>query len=289
MFRIGIIGTENSHAMHFAKFYNLPNPETGKVPYEDIRVTALLGDPDSTAAIVAQVGPLQIVQTAEEMLPLVDAVMITSRRGSVHKEYALPFIRRSVPIFIDKPFTSDPAEAEELMAEIIKYDCPAMGGSACKYLPGVQAVKETVAKLRENEEFVSAAINFRIQLDSEYDGIYFYASHLVEMCLEAFGMDIKQVQAMRNGKNLLVNVSYASEMVSLHFIGAGKTSCLVYGKKQNYCFDIDTAGLYALEAGYFADMLHGAHAPLTSQQHTQPVHIIAAIKEAMETGSVVAV
>jgi len=42
MFRIGLIGTENSHALAFAKYFNLPN-EDGKYNEEDVRVTAILG------------------------------------------------------------------------------------------------------------------------------------------------------------------------------------------------------------------------------------------------------
>lgn len=289
MYRIGIIGTENSHAMAFAKYYNLPNPETGKYNQEDMRVVGVMGDPESTAAIIKETGAEFVAEKVEDFFGKVDGIMITSRRGSVHKAYAMPFVERRIPLFIDKPFTSDVAEAEELMAAIEANICPVMGGSACKYLPGIREIKELTAQLREKGEFMSAAMSFRVALDSEYDGLYFYAPHLVEMCLEAFGPDIKYVQAMRTGKNLQVIAQYENDAVSLHFVAAGKQSCLVFGKDQNYHFDIDTTGLYALEAEPFAELLRGEHESLGAQTLIQPIRVIRAIQEAMDTGKTVAV
>ena len=57
MYRIGIIGTENSHALAFAQYFNLPNPDTGKMNHEDIRVVAILGpDQEANKKIVEETG-----------------------------------------------------------------------------------------------------------------------------------------------------------------------------------------------------------------------------------------
>jgi hypothetical protein len=195
---------------------------------EDMRVVAILGaDQKANETIAKEIGVDFVADTVEDLFDRVDAVMITCRRGSEHMAYALPFVERGIPLYIDKPFTSDPGEADALMAKIRQYNCPVMGGSACKYLPGVQEIKALVAKLREENKFMGASMSFQIKLDSIYDGIYFYAPHLVEMCLEAFGFDVKRVQAMRTGSNLLVNVQYEQDAVSLKFVNAGKPSCLV--------------------------------------------------------------
>lgn len=288
MYRIGIIGTENSHALAFAKYFNLPNPETGKMNHEDIRVVAILGaDQEANRKIVEQTGVEFVAEKVEDLFDRVDGVMITCRRGSEHMEYALPFAQRKIPLFIDKPFTSDPKEADALMAKLEEYGCPVQGGSACKYLPAVQEIKKLVAELREKGEFVSAAMSFQVMLNSIYDGIYFYAPHLVEMCLEAFGMDVKCVQTMRTGDSLQVNAQYENDAVSLHFVRAGKPSCLVFGTKGNYHFDIDTTGLYGLEAARFAELVRGSGASMCPDKLTRPVHMIAAIKQSMETGEIV--
>lgn len=287
MIRIGIIGTENSHAMAFSKYFNLPNEKTGKVPYEDVRVVAVMGDEASTSAIVQQTGVEFVAQKVEDFFGRVDAIMITSRRGSVHKEYAMPFVEKGMPIFVDKPFTSDPAEAEELAAQIKAYNCPVFGGSGCKNVPHIRQIKELVAQLREKDEFITASMSFRVQMDSVYDGLYFYAPHLVEMCLEAFGPDVKNVQAMRTGDNMLVMAQYEKQAVSLHFVASGKPACLVYGKYENYCFDIDMSQIYPIEAAYFAELLHGRAPSLSAEKLTKPVHMVAAIQKSLDTGKAV--
>ena len=288
MYRIGIIGTENSHALAFAKYFNLPNPDTGKRNHEDIRVVAILGpDQEANQKIVQEAGVEFVAEKAEDFFGRVDGVMITCRRGSEHMQYALPFAERKMPLFIDKPFTSDPKEADELIAKLQEYGCPVQGGSACKYVAKVQEIKALVAELREKNEFVSAAMSFQVVLNSIYDGIYFYAPHLTEMCLEAFGMDVKAVQAMRTGDSVLVNVQYEKDAVSLHYVVAGKPSCIVFGKKENYHFDIDITGLYDLEADRYAKLLRGEIGSLSAEKLTKPTHMIDAIKRSMEIGEII--
>ena len=288
MFKIGLIGTENTHALAFAKYYNLPN-EAGKYNEEDMRVTAIMGyDQEANAKIMAETGVDFVATSVEEMIDKVDAVMITSRKGSEHMQYALPFIERKMPVFIDKPFTSDPVEADALMAKIKEYNCPVQGGSSCKYLPEVKQVKELVEKLRAEDNFMGASIGFRIVLDSEHDGIYFYAPHLVEMCLECFGTDIKKVQALRNQDKLIVNVMYEKDLISLQYTTKGRPSCLVYGGKAgNFFIDMNTNGLYELECKPFAELVRGEGESLPAQTLVQPIHMIDAIKRSMESGQIV--
>ena len=289
MYKIGIIGTESTHALAFAKYYNLPNPETGLYHHEDVRVTAIYGaDSAANEKIVAEAGVETVVENFEDLIGLVDAVMITSRWGSQHLEQAIPFVERRIPLFVDKPYTSDPADADALTAKIQEYNCPVMGGSACKYLPDILEIKTLVAKLRAEGVFNGASMSFRVMLESPYDGIYFYAPHLVEMCFEAFGFDVKNIQAMRTGNNLLVNVQYENDAVSLQFVASGKQSCTIYSKAQNYHFDISTDGSYDLEAAPFAELLQGKQESLCAVELAKHVHLIAAIKESMETGKIVA-
>ena len=115
MFRVGILGTENSHAMAFAKILNgLDEQFAGQ--FDDFRVVAVGGiDPEASKKVADTCGIDLIVDKPEEMLGLVDAVMITCRDGKYHAPYARPFIEAGIPAFIDKPFTSNPAEAVALV------------------------------------------------------------------------------------------------------------------------------------------------------------------------------
>lgn len=293
MIRIGIVGTENSHAMAFAKYFNLPEEQTGKHPYEDIRVTAVLGSEASTNAIVEKVGPVCVCKSAEEMAEQVDAVMIVNQKGSVHYDYAMPFVKKGMPIFVDKPFTSDVAQAEELYEKMISHGCKVMGGSGCKYEGGITETAELVKKLREEGTLVSAAMNFIMVMDSEHDGLFFYAPHLVEMCLAAFGREIKAVQAIRNGGSMMAVMQYENDTVTLHFNRDGlKYATMLYTTKEYYCIDtqIDIFNIYhtyAREASYFAQMLLGKKEPLSRDTLLDPVRIVAALDESLKTGRLI--
>lgn len=289
MYRIGIIGTENSHAMAFAKYFNLPDAVTGQMHYDDIRVTAVMGDPDSTAAIVEQTGVEFVAEKVEDFFGRVDAVAITNRKGSLHREYAFPFVQQGIPVFIDKPFTSDLAEAKDLMAQIAASGCKAMGGSGCKYPEGIVQIRELVSDLRAKGEFMSASMNFSVKMDSPYDGIYFYAPHLVEMCLAAFGYDPKTVHAVQTGGSMIVTVQYENDAVSLHFNSTSREySCLVYGAKENHFVKIDISTIYAQEASHFAEMIRGNAPAFSEDVLVKPVAMIDAIVKSLASGTGVA-
>ena len=293
MIRIGIVGTENSHAMAFAKYFNLPDAKTGKRPYEDIRVTAVMGSPESAQKVVDQTGVDTICTSAEEMAQIVDAVMVVNQKGSVHHQYAMPFVEKGMPIFVDKPFTSDVAQAEELYAQMQAHGCKVMGGSGCKYAAGIVKTAELVNKLREEGTLVSGSMNFMMIMDSEHDGVYFYAPHLVEMCMAAFGNDVKAVQATRNGSSMMVNFLYEKDTVALHFNRDGlQYATMLYTTKDYYCIDteIDIFNIYdtyAYEAGLFAEMLHGRQEPLSKEVLIKPVQLTAAIEQSLKTGALV--
>ena len=286
--RIGIVGSESSHAMQFAKFYNLPDPETGKMRFEDIRVTAIMGDAESAGETARQADIPHITTTAEEMADMVDAVMITSRRGSEHLMQAPPFIAKGMPMFVDKPFTSDVEEAVELASAIEKAGCPVLGGSGCKYSDGVLKLKEQADQLRKEGKLLSAMLHFPIMLDSPYDGFCFYAHHLVEICTEIFGTDIRAVQATKTDKALIANVQYPDVAVALHFVAEVRThSCTFVSTGSPVTLPLITAGSLDQEATRFAKLLHGEYSSMTAEELIRPVAITDAILRAEATGATI--
>ena len=82
-YRIGMIGSENSHARAFAKAFC---KEPG---FADMQVTAVYGDEgiEKSQRVQEFFPDAVIVETPEQMLGLVDAVMITSRDGVLHYPY----------------------------------------------------------------------------------------------------------------------------------------------------------------------------------------------------------
>ncbi len=289
MIRVGIIGTENSHALHFAKTINLGLNDDQSALYPDIEVVACYGpDEESARLLVEEAAVKQRLESPGDFLERVDAMMITSRKGSVHLAYAKPFIEAGIPLFIDKPVTSDPAEAQELIRLAIQNKVLLAGGSGCKYAEDVQSLKQLREEWSEAGEFLSASINFSADENSIYDGFYFYAPHLTEMALTIFGYDPRSVQASSGPGGITAILSYDRYDVSLHYTkGSQSSSCVFYGTRDNYCRKIDIGGIYGEEVEHFARMLREKQMPQSYEELVCHVTVIDAILEASRSGSVV--
>ena len=284
MKRIGIIGTENSHALEFSKLINLPDPVTGHLRYEKTRVVGVYGpDREASQEIVDKACVEHIVEQPEDFIGRVDAVMITSRRGSVHLRYAMPFIKKGIPVFVDKPFTSDYQEAKLLVEEAQERSVLLCGGSGCKYLSEVKALQASVNHLLSQGKFITASLNFSVEMDSVYDGFFFYASHLTEIALTIFGYDIKSVRAYEKNGSVVAIARYPGFDVTLNFTkNTEMGSCILFTQQNNVYRVLDLANLFENELDAFFDMLETGRMKLSYAQLIKPVAVMEAILESIK-------
>jgi predicted dehydrogenase len=292
MYRIGIIGTENSHAMAFSKIINQVDPETGKLRYPDARVSGVFGpDPASTQKIMDEVGVDFIAKDPQEFFGKVDAMCVTSRKGSLHYQYAIPFIEKGMPVFVDKPFTSDFAEGERLIAAAKKSGSKLCGGSTVRLVMDVVMLKNIVRKLLAGDEFISASLNYPADPSSEYDGFYFYSPHLTEMVLEIFGHDVKSLVAFEKNGSRISIWRYPGFDITLNYTnGKHVSSALIFGKNENIFREIDVGrhtdiiGIYALEVDHLIHMIRTGEMPRSYEDLLLHVKMISAVEESVKTG-----
>lgn len=283
MFRIGILGTENSHAMAFAKILNGLDPAfTGQ--FDDFRVVAVGGiDPEASKNVADTCGVEAIIDKPEDMLGMVDAVMITCRDGKYHAPYARPFIEAGIPAFVDKPFTSDPTEAVELAKLAKEKNVPLVGGSSVKLTDTVLKLK-TIAD-EHGESLVGGDVTAPVSMLNNYGNFWFYASHLAECCLTIFGQHPEWVWANRTKKGVTVIVHYPTFDVTNHFIeGVYEYSGTVITPKGIHHENISLDNIYAKECACFADMLRTGSMSHSYEELVAPVYLMAAIEKSFETG-----
>jgi len=291
MYKLGIIGTENSHAMAFSKIINLPDAATGRRLYPDVKVVGVYGPDEATAkAIVDEAGAEFVASCPDEFHGKVDAMLITNRKGSLHSKYAMPFIEKGMPVFIDKPFTSNLKEAENLIKTAKEKGSKLCGGSGCRLAYDVLMLQNSVRKLVASGDMVSGSMNFAADPESEYDGFYFYAPHLTEMTLTVFGYNVKSVTATENNGSRISIWRYDGFDVSLHYTkGTPGSSAVIYTKTGNIIRNIDLSLIYNHEVAHFIHMLKTGEMPEPYENLIAPVRMIGAIEEAVKTGACVEV
>ena len=286
MFRVGILGTENSHAMAFAKILNGLD-DNFKGQFDDFRVVAVGGiDPEASRNVAQTCGIEVITDKPEDMLGMVDAVMITCRDGKYHAPYARPFIEAGIPAFIDKPFTSDPEEALALAKLAKEKKVPLVGGSSVKLTDAVLKLKS----LAEQSDVVGGDVTAPVSMVNDYGNFWFYASHLAECCLTIFGWHPQWVWANRTEKGVTVVVHYADFDVTNHYIEGvyDYTGTVITQKGVNHEV-ISLDNIYAKECACFADMIRNGVMSHSYEELVAPVYLMAAIEKSFETGEKVAV
>ncbi len=285
MYKIGIIGSDNSHADAFAKLVNLPDSKTGEYLFPDFKVAGIFGVEKERTEEVAQNGKIEfIAEKPEELMERVDAVMVVFRHGDLHAEYALPFIEASVPTWIDKPFTIKNEDARKLIQAAKKNNTLLTGGSTLKYINDVLMLKNAVENGSRIGKVKSAVLNFPATINNEYGGIYFYGAHLVDMTMEAFGYNPVSVTASEKDENVVAVVKYDNYQVVMNFIpGSKEYFAVVYGEKGTLIREFDLAGCYIKGFDKFAEMLRTGKIPEPMDNLYASVKVLNAVVKSYET------
>lgn len=277
MFKIGIIGTENSHAGAFIDiFKNDP-------AYSDIKVVCVGGKYEDANKKLQEKYGVEIINEPEKMAGRIDAAMITCRDGKYHAGYAEKFINAGIPVFVDKPFTVDGDQALNLMKLAKEKGVPIVGGSSLKSSYDVLFLENRV---NLNKKDVRAGtIVAPVSMNNEYSGFYFYSAHLAETCLRIFGYDPIAVNARLCNNNVVAMVEYADYTVNLQFVsdcdcyfGQVITSNGIYER------NIDLSFIYRHECEEFADMLRNGKMKYSYEQLVKSVFLLNAIEQSYTSG-----
>lgn len=284
MFRIGILGSDNSHALAFSKLCNIPD-ENGKYLYDDVRITAIYGKDDDAAHTkqVAEDGKIGfIAERSEDFFGKVDAVMVVYRNGSYHVPDALPFVEGGYPVWIDKPIASSIEDINRLKVAWQRGKGLITGGSTIKYNYDILTAKNRIESGYFGE-ILGGSMNFPGDFANQYEGLYFYGSHLIEMMLSVFGYNPKSLLAAKAAENkICVIVKYDAFQVVLNYVNSDEYFITVYGDKRSLTQQMDISIIYKLGFDKFVGMLRSGEMPLSFENLVKPVYILDAIYKSVE-------
>lgn len=278
MYKIAILGCENSHANAFLKLIN-----EGKYP--EIEVVGIYSNEPEAANKLHNEFGVEIMDDYADAVGKVDGIMITARHGDNHFKYALPYIDSKIPMFIDKPITCSEEDAIKFMRTAKDKGIRLCGGSTCA------ALKETLelADAVENKtcgELRGGSIVSPIYTDSPYGGFYFYAEHLVDIMTKIFGYGVKAVSAEKLANSISLTAKYDGYNVQGTYVEhTGYYSATVYGSKSAKAEILKfTPDSFSHEMDDMLALLHGEEMKKSYEDFIFPVFVLNATVRALESG-----
>jgi virulence factor len=188
MLRIGLVDCDTSHVVAFTQRLNHVGIDAGLWVDGATVVAAVPGQsqvsPERVPGFVEQLRgwDIAIVERPEDLLGQVDAVMVTSVDGSVHRERALPLIEAGLPAFVDKPFACSLSDARALVEAAQRRGVPE--------ILDLQARAEELGPVVGVDAYTPGALHPR------NPGLFHYGVHGVEMLYALMGTGCRSVRTV---------------------------------------------------------------------------------------------
>ena len=278
MYKIALIGCENSHAKNFLDLIAAGH-------YPDVEVVGVYSNEPEAVEKLHDTFGVKIMDSFDECVGKVDGVMITARHGDNHYKYAKPYLDSGIPMFIDKPITCTEEDAVAFMREARDKGVRLCGGSTCAALKETLALADDV-KSEKHGELYSGSVCSPLISDSPYGGFYFYAQHLVEIMTTIFGGGVSEVLAERCNKTLEFSAYYEGFRVNGTYIEKGRYyTASVYGYKSARSETLNfTPDSFRHEMDDMLHLLRGGEMKKSYEEFILPVFIMNAIVRSLESG-----
>ena len=278
MYKIAILGCENSHANAFLDFII-----KDKV-YTDIEVLGVYSNDIESANKLKETYGVNVAERYDEFVGKVDGIIITARHGDNHYKYAKPYIETGISMFVDKPITVSEKDAEDFKAELIKNNVKVTGGSSLKRADALAELKKAVQE-KEYGIVYGGILRSPVSMENDYGDFYFYSQHLVQMTTEIFGHFPASVKAFKNGNVITCTVRYNEYDVIMEFIdGNYKYFAAISCEEDFLTKEITLENCYAREFAEFYTILTGGEQPQDYDEFFAPVYIMNAIDRSIASG-----
>lgn len=293
MIRLGIVDFDTSHAVEFTKRLNHVDIEEAQW-VEGAKVVA--GVPGQS-----QLSPEVIPKNVEAMkkygVPLfddpaelygkIDAVLIEAVDGSVHLDRAMPFLKKGIPMFVDKPFTCSLAHAKELINFAAEKHIPLMSSSSLRYAPEV--VK---AKGGDSGKILGVSTYGPAPLDPKgrNPGLFHYGIHPVEMLFSLMGSGCEKVTCLGNADGEVVTGLWSGGRVgTIRGLrkGASPYGFTVFGEKSVTTQPVSTQFIYRELLKQIVGMFTTREMPIDLRETLEIVAFIEAAKSSLDKGGAI--
>lgn len=280
MKRIVILGCENSHADQFLNFIT-------KMPeYSDVEVAGIYSNETEAAERLSKAFGIKIMENYDSDVGELDGVIITARHGDNHLKYALPYIGKGIPMFIDKPITVKEDEAITLGKLLRDNNIRVSGGSSLAKEEFVCSLADDAANQRGGRT-VGGIIRAPMDNDPRYGGLFFYAQHLCEMVMKIFGRYPNSVYAVECKDQ--INVSFRYDDYDINGLFVKKNyhyfACrFSETESRAQTLNLRESNCFKNEFKCFYDLLEGGETDMSYEDFIAPVFVMNALVRSLESG-----
>jgi predicted dehydrogenase len=289
MLKIGILGSDNSHADRFAELLNRAD-HAFYLADADARVVALWGQEAERTKQVADQNQIEtIVEEPAALLGLVDAVICVARHGGLHLDLVRPYLSAGIPTFVDKPLAIDPDDARTIVALATQFQAPFSSFSTVRFSAAVQAFHAAAQQLGGIRAGIYTGPATR---RNPYGGVLFYAIHSIELMLMTQGPGVLWVQAVEgsavdgaeNGTIVAACAWADGQMgtIELTVDALGVFSAAALGRTGNHAVTLDISDCYRRGLREILAVLRGAPSPVSPTAMLEAIQIGAAIELSLQ-------
>ncbi|MFN4227601.1 MAG: Gfo/Idh/MocA family protein [Candidatus Ratteibacteria bacterium] len=195
--KIGIIGFDTSHVVAFTKLLNDENDPNyvkgGKIvagyPSYSSDLYASYSRVEGFKKELVEKYNIEIVNSIDELIEKVDAILLESVDGRRHLKEAEPVIKVQKPIFIDKPLASNYYDALKIYRMAKANNCPVFSSSSLRFDFNITNTKKdpNIGEIFGCDAFSPCF------LDPTNPGLFWYGIHGVEILYTFLGKGCKRV------------------------------------------------------------------------------------------------
>ncbi len=198
--RIGMIGLDTSHVPAFVRLMN-SSEETINGIRTRIVAAVPAGNPDfplsrnRVAGFTSEVREqgVQIVDSLDDLLPLVDGVMVQSVDGRQHLQQARRVFEAGKPVFIDKPLAASLQDVKEIASLGKRFEVPWFTASAMRFTGGYP-------ELRNNSgigRILGCDVYGQCKVMPGHPDLFWYGVHAADLLYSLMGAGCESVTAVQ--------------------------------------------------------------------------------------------
>lgn len=218
MYKIAFLGADSTHTEAFGQIINGPKSKFSSIA----KVISIWGKDFLQAQEKGKlIGVERVCDSIEGALEGIDLAMVIGRFGCDHFLPASISLSRSIPTFVDKPYTVSLDEAIALSEMAARQNTLLASSSPLRFCKEMVIAKDLISR-SSKKGFVTVSIPLNcvdLGSDPRLDSAFFYGIHGVEILLELIGNRLIDFVVERRGFGIEVKILFEGGKVSyLKFI-----------------------------------------------------------------------